>query len=302
MMSTALRFAHPRYWLTWIGLGLLHLVVRLPHRLRIAVGAGLGRLGYRLAAGRRRVVERNLAVCFPTLSSAERDALTRATFWSGGISIVETAIAWLTAGRGIDARSKVEGLEYLRAAMAEGKGVILLGTHMSTLDLAGAIISRHITLDVMYRANENPLIEHIMTNGRAKLYPHPIERNDIRQVIRNVRAGHVVWYGPDQDYGARNAEFVPFFGVPAATTTALSRIARITGAPVVPFSHFRIDGGARYRVVFYKALADFPSSSTIADTRRVNQFVESCVEQAPEQYWWFHRRFKTRPEGETEVY
>lgn len=301
-MQNKVRFIHPRFWPTWLGYGLLWIVVRLPHRLRLVFGAGLGLLGYHLIKGRRRVVEKNIALCFPDLSETERNELVRRTFRSGGMSIIETAISWLRGGESVYDRATLEGVPDLREALAKGKGVILLGTHMQTLDLAGAILSREVVLDVMYRANKNPLMEAIMTTGRERLYPHAIERNDIRQVIRNVRAGHVVWYGPDQDYGARNAVFVPFLGVPAATTTALSRIARITGAPVVPFSHFRVDDDTRYRVVFYPALENFPSESPEDDCKRINEFVENCVMQYPEQYWWFHRRFKTRPEGEGGIY
>lgn len=218
------------------------------------------------------------------------------------MSIVETAIAWLIGGDSITDISALEGLEHLTRAHSLGKGVILLGTHMSTLDLAGTVISREVTLDVMYRANKNALMESIMTNGRRRLYPHAIERNDIRQVIRNLKAGHIVWYGPDQDYGARNSVFVPFFGVPAATTTAASRIARITGAPVVPFTHYRVDDNRRYRVLLFPPWEDFPSDSLEADARRINAFVERCIREYPEQYWWFHRRFKTRPPGEQRIY
>lgn len=300
-MSTLLRFSHPRYWLIWTGYGLLQIIVRLPHRIRLGIGARLGALGYRLAHRRRRIVESNIAVCFPEKSAAQHEALVRETFRSGGISIIETAMAWLLGGA-VEDRATLIGVEHLRAALAKGRGVILLGTHMNTLDLAGTVLASQVTLDVMYRANANPLLEHIMTTGRARLYPSPIERSDIRQVIRNVKSGHVVWYGPDQDYGARNAVFVPFFGVPAATTTALSRIAKITGAPVVPFSHFRLDDGERYEVVLFEALDNFPSGSEEEDARVINAFVESCVVRHPEQYWWFHRRFKTRPEGEPDLY
>lgn len=301
-MNNRFRFVHPKYWPTWAGYLVLQLIVRLPHGARLAVGSMLGRITGVIAVSRRHVVETNLRLCFPDLDDDARRRLVLETFRSGGISIIETAVAWLLGGRPVLERATLEGLEHLEKARAEGKGVLLLGTHMSTLDLAGSVLSRSATFDVMYRANKNELMESIMTSGRARLYPHPIERGDVRQVIRNLKAGHVVWYGPDQDYGARNAVFTPFFGVPAATTTALSRIARITGSPVVPFSHFRVDGGRRYRVVLYEPLANFPSDSEAEDTRRINAFVEDCVRQAPEQYWWFHRRFKTRPEGVTNVY
>ena len=128
------------------------------------------------------------------------------------------------------------------------------------------------------------------------------ERGDVRQVIKNLKAGHIVWYGPDQDYGTRNACFVPFFGVPAATTTAPSRIAKITGAPVIPFTHYRVDNNSAYKVIMFPPMEGFPSDSFEEDARRINEFVESCIREYPDQYWWFHRRFKSRPPGEEMIY
>lgn len=296
------KFLHPRFWPTWVGLGLFWLIVRLPHGARMRIGSAMGLAGYYLAASRRRIVQANLAACFPEMSEIERLQLARDTFRSGGMSLVETAIAWLGRGDSVLDIATVEGLEHIRSAQSPGRGVILMGTHMATLDLSGCAITPYITLDVMYRANKNELMEHIMTSGRERMYPSAIERGDIRQVIRNLKAGHIVWYGPDQDYGARNAVFVPFFGVPAATTTALSRIARMTGAPVVPYTHYREDNNSRYRVIFAAPLEGFPSDSVEDDARRINEFVEACIRRHPEQYWWFHRRFKTRPPGAQDIY
>ena len=301
-MTTGDNYFHPRYWPTWAGLGLLSIVVRLPHRWRIAIGSALGSAGYYLAGSRRRIVETNLALCFPHLSAAERSKLAKDTFRSGGMSIVETAIAWLVGGSTVMDRAVIEGLEHLNRAREKGKGVILLGTHMATLDLAGAIISPSVTVDLMYRANKNKLMEHIMTTGRERLHATAIERNDVRQLIRNLKAGHVVWYGPDQDYGPRNSVFVPFFGVAAATTTAPSRIAKMTGASIIPFTHYRVDNNSRYRVLMFPPMEHFPSGSFEDDARRINEFVESCIRRYPDQYWWFHRRFKSRPPGEPPVY
>lgn len=296
------RFYHPRHWATWLGYGILWLVVQLPHPLRMAIGSALGMVGYRLAAGRRHVVETNLRLCFPQLTDHERVVLARDIFRSGGMSIVETAISWIAGGSSVLDRSVIEGQDNLNRALAKGKGAILMGTHMATLDIAGAIMSSEFTLDVMYRANKNELLEYLMTSGRGRLFSNEIERGDVRQVIRNLKAGHIVWYGPDQDYGPRNSVFVPFFGVPAATTTATSRIAKIAGAPVVPFTHYRVGNNTRYRILIFPPWEDFPSGVPEQDAKRINEFVEACVKERPEQYWWFHRRFKTRPPGEPGVY
>ncbi|MDZ7684223.1 MAG: lipid A biosynthesis acyltransferase [Gammaproteobacteria bacterium] len=300
-MSNLIRFSHPRYWPTWLGYGVLRIIVRLPHRLRVAVGAGLGRIAYVLAGSRRHIVEVNLALCFPEKSVEEREKLARETFRSGGISIIETAIAWLLGGD-VDDRSVLEGIEHLQAAEAKGKGVILLARSMSTLDLAGSVLEPHRY--VRCHVSEEPERAHgthhddrarasVSSSDRAQRHS-PGDSQPRGWTYRLVRTRPGLW--------RRNSVFVPFFGVSAATTTALARIARMTGAPVVPFSHFRLDGGMRYRVVLFEALEGFPSDSVQDDARRINAFVESSIKSAPEQYWWFHRRFKTRPEGEPGVY
>jgi Kdo2-lipid IVA lauroyltransferase/acyltransferase len=295
-------FLHPRYWLTWLGFGLAALVTALPHRGQIAIGAGIGALGVRLAQRRRHIVEVNIALCFPELSQVEQQALVRKTMRSVGISLIETARVWIWNPSALQARTTIHGIEHLHAAVAQGRGVILLGMHLSTLDFCGAALGNYIDMDVMYRANANPLLETIMTRGRMRNFPRAIERNDVRGVLQSLKQGHVFWYGADQDYGRKHSEFVPFFGVQAATITATSRFAQLTGAPVVVFSHYRRPGDNHYDVYLSAPLTDFPSQDVITDATRINQIVETAVRLHPEQYWWVHRRFKTRPEGQSPPY
>ena len=216
--------------------------------------------------------------------------------------MIETGLAWLRGPDSILGRVTFEGLDILRAEQSKGNGVILMGMHLSTLDICGAALGRYIPFDVMYRRNKNLMLEAVMTNGRERNFPEAIERNDVRRVIQNLKQGHIVWYGPDQDYGRRNAIFSPFFEIPAATITATSRIAKITGAPVVSFSHFRHPKTGTYTVRIQGPLDNFPSESEAADVNRINQLIEAAVVKAPEQYWWFHRRFKTRPDENDDVY
>ena len=159
-----------------------------------------------------------------------------------------------------------------------------------------------IDIDVMYRANENPLLETLMTRGRMKNYPSAVERNDIRGVLQSLKKGHIIWYGADQDYGRAHSVFVPFFGVQAATITATSRFAKISGAAVVPVRYYRRADDNHYDLFLSEPLTDFPTDDVYADALRVNQFVEDAIKPHPEQYWWVHRRFKTRPDGEEDLY
>jgi len=293
---------HPRYWPIWLGFGLAALVTLLPHRLQMKIGTGIGALGYHVAKRRRHIVEVNIALCFPELSQQQRQQLVRQTLRSVGISLIETARVWIWNPRLIRRRVTIHGIEHLHAAVARGHGVLLLGMHLSTLDFCGAALGCDIDMDVMYRANANPLLETLMTRGRMKSFPRAIERNDVRGVLRSLKQGHVVWYGADQDYGRKQAEFVPFFGVPAATITGPARLAKLSGATALVFSHYRRPGDDHYDIYLSAPLADFPSGDSVLDTTQINQMVEAAVRFHPEQYWWVHRRFKTRPKGLPDVY
>lgn len=296
------RFLHPRYWLIWLGVGLMVLLTILPHRLQIMIGSALGKLGIVFGKRRRRVVEVNIRLCFPDLDADAQKHLVRRVFRSTGISLIETARVWFWSAGPLTDRVTVHGLEHLAQASAQGKGVILLGAHYSTLDYCGAALSQFIGVDVIYRPNKNPLLDTLMTRGRVKNFPNSIERGDIRAVLQNLRKGHTVWYGPDQDFGRKNAVFAPFFGVPAATITATSRIAKISGSPIVFLRHYRRADDDHYDIYLSEPINDFPGVSPDADAARVNQLIEDAVRPYPEQYWWVHRRFKTRPEGEPRLY
>ena len=181
----------------------------------------------------------NIALCFPELDAASRDALVREIFTSTGIGAVETAIAWFGDVARLRERVTFEGLDALTTAQERGRGVMLIGAHFSTLDLAGALLSQAVDLDVIYRYNKNPVIEWAMRHGRERRFKGVIERSDTRTVLTRLKDGHTVWYAADQDYGRKVSVFAPFFGVTAATVTATSRLARFNSSPVVFISHFR---------------------------------------------------------------
>ncbi|MBV1876230.1 MAG: LpxL/LpxP family Kdo(2)-lipid IV(A) lauroyl/palmitoleoyl acyltransferase [Pseudomonadales bacterium] len=297
-----LQFLHPKYWILWICYGGLLLITLCPHWLQIKFGSCLGWIGYHLLSHRRHIVEINLRLCFPSLSNLEQRLLVSRTFRSSGIGLIETASAWIHGPKKFQHRTNFTGLEHLETALSQGKGVLLVGMHFSTLDLCGALLSSHIGFDVMYRRNKNKLLELIMTRGRERNHPAAIERDDIRQVLKSLKRGHAVWYGPDQDYGARQSIFVPFFGVNTATITATARLARISGSAVILFSHYRTKDDARYIIELSKPLENFPSGVDADDASLINQYIEQAINKAPDQYWWVHRRFKTRPLNEPRPY
>ena len=174
---------------------------------------------------------------------------------------------------------------------------MLIGAHFSTLDLAGALLSQAVDLDVIYRYNKNPVIEWAMRHGRERRFKEVIERSDARTVLTRLKDGHTIWYAADQDYGRKVSVFAPFFGVPAATITATSRFARFNSSPAVFISHFR-DAATRAWSLHFREIEAFPGADEIEDARRINEVIESEIRRHPDQYLWLHRRFKTRPEGE----
>ncbi len=266
------------------------------------IGATIGMIGYRVSRNRRHITETNIDLCFPELDQDEKNELVRAIFRSTGTGVVETGVSWIRNVEDYRDLVTIHGLEHLASAHTEGKGVILLGMHLSTLDFCGAVLSSYLGFNVMYRRNKNRFIEAVMMSGRKRNYPQAIERDDVRSVINSLRQGQIVWYGPDQDYGRRNSVFAPFFGIETASITATARIARVTGARVVTFSHYRRPDLSGYDIFLDPALNNFPLGDDRKDAARINQIVEDAIRKSPEQYWWLHRRFKTRPDGEARPY
>ncbi len=292
----------PRYWPTWAGLGILWLIIQLPFRWQVALGRALGVATMYVSRRRRHIADTNIRLCFPELSSAERRRLVREHFGSVGVSAFESAMGWWAPDRRLRPLVHIEGLEHLQQAKARGKGVILLSAHFTCLELSGRLLSLFAPFHVMYRRHQNTLAEHIQRRNRELRFERAIPRDDVRGMLRSLKQGHAVWYAPDQNYGHKHSVFAPFFGVPAATATATSRLARISGAAVVPFMPTRRADGRGYDLVIEPALADFPSDDAAADTARINKLIEDYVRKAPEQYLWVHRRFKDRPPGSPSVY
>jgi KDO2-lipid IV(A) lauroyltransferase len=296
---------HPysiRYWPTWLGLGLLWCLSRLPWTWLLASGRILGRLLHRFGQRRAQIAAVNLALCFPELPERARKAMIVQQFESIGIGIMEMAMSWWSADSTLRPLASIRGLEHLHAALQQGKGAILLSGHFTTLEIGGRLLAQHTPFHVMYREHKNAAFETIMHAARVRNFKRAIPRGDLRGMLNSLKDNIPVWYAPDQDYGADQSNFVPFFGIPAATITATSRLARISGAPVVPFFQARLPGTRGYRLTLYPALDNFPGASVEADTQRINTLLEDRIREQPEQYLWVHRRFKTRPPGEPGIY
>lgn len=297
-------YLHPRFWLLWLGLGLLWLVVQLPYALLLRLGALLGQVMQVFAHERRAIVARNLELCFAQLPFVERQRLMQENFESTGIAFFEMAMSWWWPKARLARLAHVEGLEHLRAAQAAGEGAILMAAHFTTLEIGAALLGQLHTIDGMYREHDNPVFDFVQRRGRERHNPDSlaVEREDVRGMLKLLRKGRAIWYAPDQDYGARQSLFVPLFGIPAATVTATSKFAKLGKARVVPFTQQRLAGGKGYRLVVHPPLAGFPGDTEEADCLRINQWVEQAIIDCPQQYLWAHRRFKSRPEGAERLY
>jgi KDO2-lipid IV(A) lauroyltransferase len=294
-------FLHPRYWPTWLGIGVLKALSVLPLPVLLKLGEGLGWLIGRLLHKRRYVVRVNLQLCFPPLAGAALEREVDAHFKALGAGIFEACLAWWASNDRVRGWGEVIGLEHLDAAMANKTGVLLLTGHFTTMELAARFIALQRDFHAMYRPINNGLIDYFMHRWRQDRSGLPaLPREDLRGLVRALREGRAIWYGPDQTLDFRHSVFVPFFGVPALTITATSRLAQMGRAKVVPYFPERV--GSRYRVRFLPALENFPSGDDAADAARINQAIEAGVRFAPPQYFWVHRRFKWRPPGEKDVY
>lgn len=291
-MSLPARFLLPWYWPAWFALGLTRVLARLSYPAMLRVCAALGTLARWVLPVQRRIVRRNLELCLPELDRPARERILRDHFRNLGITIGETALSWWDDGTRIRALAQVEGLEHVDAALARGSGVILLAAHFTTLEMGARIMTLARPIHPMYKPTRNPLIAEYMIARRAAQSAGAIANDDIRSVVRTLRANGVIWYAPDQAYRHKGAELVPFFGIPVASNTATSRLARSTGAAVLPYFVERLPAAAGYRVRIGPPLEDFPSDDQVADTLRYHALIEAEVRRIPAQYLWVHRRLK----------
>ena len=288
--------------LTRLGLAVLWLLHFLPPALLAQVGRGIGLLLYCLARERRNVVLTNLRLCFPQWSTRERARLARRHFQAFGRSLFEHGILWWGSKERIQRLVRVEGLEHWQ--VVSNRPVIWLAPHFVGLDMGGARIITEWRGVSVYSQQKDPVLNRLLLRGRTRFVASVLfsRQDGIRPVVKAMREGLPFYYLPDMDLGSRDSVFVPFFGVPAATITGLARLARLAGAVVVPAVTRQLPDAQGYELRFYPAWHDFPSEDVERDTRRMNEFIEQRVVEMPEQYYWLHKRFKTRPPGEAGVY
>jgi len=293
---------HPKYALSWFAILLLRIVAALPFKAKLIAGRCLGFLVFHLVKKRRHTVQTNVRLCFPELNTTQQEKMVRDIFTANGIGFFEIAWAWWANIDDIKNRYDIEGLEHIEAAKVDGSGVLLVGAHFVHLDLCGLMTNHSTPMSAIYRKNNNPVFEYIITKGRERFFEHVIERSDMRNIVRKLREGKTIWYSPDQDFGRDQAVFAPFFGIEAATLVSTSRLAKMGRAKPVGIAHYRDPITHRYRIVISPVDTAFPTGDDYKDAVIINTMLEKAIRMQPEQYMWVHRRFKTRPEGEPSLY
>ncbi len=283
-------------------MSVLRLVCALPHALSMGIGRLIGRITHAAGGSRRAIVRRNIELCFPELSPAQRNALAKAHFVALGMSVIEMGLGRWGSDEQHLKLGKLEGIEHLNTAIDAGKGVILLSAHFTTLEIMGRVLALSCPpFDAVYRKNRSEFITELLRTGREVSADDTIEKRDIKKMVRKLRKGRTVWYAADQSYDRKGSEVVEFFGVPSMHTTATSVLARLGKAVTLPFFPRRLEDGS-YVFKILPPLEDFPSDDEVEDTRKYVAVLEAHIRKCPEQYFWVHRKFKNLPDGYPDYY
>lgn len=287
----------PRYWGIWLGIGLLRLLIRLPFRAQTAIGNALGRIAWPLAREARRVGDINLRLCFPQMSPSEREQLLRRHLRALGCGLLDTAMTWWGERERILKLTRVEGMEHLQKVLGRKRGALLVSAHFTAAEMGVRALSVRMAAAAMYQRPRNALVAHQFANCPAAAGVHLVASDNVRELLRALKDNLPVWFAADQREHMRSSTLAPFFGIPVVSNTAPARIARITAAPVLPYSIERDDRG--YLVRIGEPLDNFPSEDEVADATRLHKLVEEQIGRTPEQYLWTYKRFKRPgPDGD----
>lgn len=295
---------HPRHWPSWLLIGLIRLLGLLPLALLVGLGRGLGHLLYPLGGARRQVALTNLRCCFPELSQAQRCQMARAHFGYLAAAALAQGVCWSASRARLTRLMDLVNVEHLERVKARGQPYMLLVPHFVALELASVGYMAAVEPGLyMYQRIRNPVFDWQLKRGRTRFGNTPIERkDDLRALVRSLKQGIPFYYLPDQDAGKRRGVFAPFCGQPASTVGTLGRIARLADAAVIPVFVRFAARPVRIELRFGEPIDGLTGTDPVADATRMNQVIEAEVRRDPVQYFWVHRRFKTRPPGETPLY
>lgn len=291
-----------RYFPAWILYGFLWLVAQLPYRLLRAIGGFLGRILGTVFRLRRNVIEHNISACFPQLSASQQNQLIQANYRETGYMVSQTIYAFFHRSKKLFNDLPLTGQEHLENALQSGRGVLLVSGHFTALDIGGRALCLRYPVAGVYRPHKHPVMEYAVSKARKSYAETMFARDQLKAIVKHLKTGGIIWYAPDQDYRRGHSVFSTFFGQPANTITATHQLARLSGAKVLFYSVKRITKKPYFELALSPTLEDFPSQDPQQDTDRINQGIEQLVSQAPEQYLWLHKRFKTQPHGGGDFY
>ncbi len=296
-------FLAPRFWPSWLLLGFLRLCALAPRSVSLAIGAALGRAFYTVNEKRRHIASINVSLCLPQLSEREREDMVRRHFRAYGQSVVDLGLIYWASERKLARLTRIRGLAAYRQLLDSGRSVLLITPHAVGMDLGGVMLSRlHPTVSMM-KSLDNGLLNWMIWRGRTRFGSTVVmRRQGLRPLIKGMRRQMACYYVPDEDFGAEHSVFVPFFGVPTATITTVGRMAAATNAVVVPCMTRLLEGCAGYEIMLRAPMRDYPSGDRIGDAARMNEELEACVREAPEQYLWTLKWFRSRPNDEPPPY
>lgn len=286
-----------------MGVFILFLLVQLPYKWQISLGAFLGINSRYFIKRRVSIIKRNLELCFPDKNKNEIDILVNDNLKSLGIALFETGIAWFWSDKRVKKLFQVKGMSNYLDAIAKNKGVIIVGVHFMSLELGGRIMGLCFPVNAMYRPHNNKAMEYIQTKGRCRSGKGMIDRKNLKFMVQELKNGKSIWFAPDQDFGRKGTIFAPFFSVKnSSTSKGTSILAQLSKSPTLTVTLLRNKSGANYDLILGKEIPKYPSCNALQDATAINSVLEMEIMKAPEQYLWAHRRFKTRPEGEVSLY
>lgn len=288
---------HPKYIPTWIGIGILRLLSFLPYAWMMGIAQTLGKWLNKKLNKRYLIAKTNIDLCFSEKNDQQREKIVENTMINMVKGLFETLLAWWAPDRFFAKHCRYEGLDLIKHYQDQGRGVLLVGAHYTTLDFSGRAMARLLDVDLTYKKQKNLAFDQLIRVNREKFFGHVIEKKAMRTMVRNLKNGRCVWYAPDQDFGREGSVFVPFFGIDCATLTTTHKLLKITGAKALYFEHLRLteNGKTIYRSKVYDIFDDELLKEETECARQVNLAIENSVSKYPDQYFWHHERFRTRP-------
>ena len=294
------KFLHPKFYPTWILVLLMKISIHLPYKFQIELGKVLGKFLFYVASSRRKIAEKNLSLCFPDKNKLQINFLLKKNFEEIGISFFETANAYFAPNQKIKEKLIVKNEKYLQEAINNDKSIILLASHFLSLMLGSRALLLKYGIANIYRPQNNQLFDEIMRSSFVKNGAVMIKTKDTRSMLKAIKSKTPIWYAPDQDLGPNNSIYAPFFNIQTATVSATSRLAQSDNTVVLPY-HFNRQGN-KYIMEFQRPLKPYPTMNPLKDASKTNSILEKQILKFPDQYLWVHKRFKTRPDGESDYY